>query len=831
MKFLNNYSKFFESSQSKKIRQYIGYSVVLKWYNENKDKIAKLLDVSPSELADEDTLMKQSYDLVNSVINPQRGGNTGISGTDVPGFEEFEKIENNLIHDILHNLFNVKYKEFNKSLSDIEFTESEIIEEIECLAIEESFMKYMNISYPKTDFINANINQLASYLIMAILKNDPERIQKILDDEVEPYLEVYGKKYPVKGTGFEDLFNLFKNKDADRSFRINNSEDFKNYMIKLINVGLGITETNGDRAQYPDGEYWGQMGWYSAPDINKINWIKSNFVDIGRNDISKYVTEYILLDNRDYLIKNWNFDYVLVGSGKNVFSKQPLNNEESKKIYNNIIATLIKLGFDENSIKNTKSAQLQVFLNDINYDTNQIKIEYLNKETNKKYRGFINIENIPNYLQPQLKLESLDFHDEKFNNREELEALPIKPRFIDIEKGRVKDFDGWFNYLNSLFDENIVYEIDDSKFIGIKKWEEEIENENEDYETVNKYSIFTSEEFEDLMQEDWNNHSEEYYPDDYKFINFDKYKIMSFDEVVKKLFLDGDSISIMRRNFRLGDTIKNNLSIGNLTGYGVDTEVIHTKNPAHKYLDFKGSGDPEKSLSKEILTSNGKKLVEILNNFRGYVINNFQKIKAEFKRNKAKFTEKDIQTFKKLNINTLKKVENFEIENLIINFTIWLNSKRVDFYLSSSLEEIGNFFLIFDDAKKLADLIENIDDIEYLKNFVNLEGYIKTTKDYYDFKKIIKSISNKNIFKYKGLIQKLQSLYESKIRISDDISKEIKDIYEKESVRGSVNVNLPEVKEVIIKFINSYLPNIKWSDLNIKEFDSIDIEFNVKVTT
>ena len=41
MKFLNKYSKFFESSQSKKIRHYMGYSVVLKWYRENKEKIAK----------------------------------------------------------------------------------------------------------------------------------------------------------------------------------------------------------------------------------------------------------------------------------------------------------------------------------------------------------------------------------------------------------------------------------------------------------------------------------------------------------------------------------------------------------------------------------------------------------------------------------------------------------------------------------------------------------------------------------------------------------------------------------------------------------------------
>ena len=89
MKFLNKYFAHFESSQSKKVRQYIGYSIVLKWYRENKEKIAKLLDCDISQLADDDTLMQQSYDLVNSVINTQTGGNSGISNTVIPGFDSF----------------------------------------------------------------------------------------------------------------------------------------------------------------------------------------------------------------------------------------------------------------------------------------------------------------------------------------------------------------------------------------------------------------------------------------------------------------------------------------------------------------------------------------------------------------------------------------------------------------------------------------------------------------------------------------------------------------------------------------------------------------------
>ena len=233
MKYLNEYSKFFESAQSKKIKQYIGYSVVLKWYRENKIKIAELLGCKTSDLESEDALMTQSYELVNNVINNQISGNDGIPNTEIAGFSSFKAVEDNLIHDILHNIYNVKTKEFGKSLSDIQFTESEIMEEIECLGIEESFMKYMNIKYPKTEFINANINQLASFLMMSIIKNDPERIMKILDNEIEPYLEVYGKKYLVKDTPFAYFFNLFYNRNADsKYFKINNSNDFKKIFQK-----------------------------------------------------------------------------------------------------------------------------------------------------------------------------------------------------------------------------------------------------------------------------------------------------------------------------------------------------------------------------------------------------------------------------------------------------------------------------------------------------------------------------------------------------------------------------------------------------------------------
>ena len=321
MKYLSKYPKFFESSQSKKIRKYFTYSVVLDWYRDNKELIATTLGCSVSDLADEETLMNQSNGLVNYVINTQSGGNAGRNDIDISGFSSFNKIENNLIHDILHNLYDVKHKEFNKSLQDLEFTESEILEEIEVLAIEESFMKYMNITYVKTDFINQNINMLASYLMMTILKNDPERIKKILDKEVEPYLEIYDKQYPTIDSPFENFFDLFDNRAADSSFRIDNSEDLKNYMIKLINVGYGIDNTGGDRAQYPSGDYYGLESWYDISDYDRKSFIENNF---ARKRYSG--TQYFLIDgNKPLDISELNFDYTIT----NVKSK--FKNREALK--------------------------------------------------------------------------------------------------------------------------------------------------------------------------------------------------------------------------------------------------------------------------------------------------------------------------------------------------------------------------------------------------------------------------------------------------------------------------------------------------------------------
>jgi len=56
MKYLK---KFFQLNefQSKKIKKVLTFSVVLDWYNDNKDKIASIIGCDPEELISDDHLM------------------------------------------------------------------------------------------------------------------------------------------------------------------------------------------------------------------------------------------------------------------------------------------------------------------------------------------------------------------------------------------------------------------------------------------------------------------------------------------------------------------------------------------------------------------------------------------------------------------------------------------------------------------------------------------------------------------------------------------------------------------------------------------------------
>jgi hypothetical protein len=277
MKFIKSKIQYIKESQAKKLKKHLDFTVFFEWFNKQRPYLAKIYDVPIDSIVSEEDILKQSSDLINKIINTQTRGNTGRTvndGTkeDLTGFKKFNELKYKIIHDILHNLYNIEEKEFDKSEENLEFSESEIIEEIEVLAIEEVYSKYFNYRYPKPDFINQNINRLVSFLMMAIIKNDPNRIVKILDGEVEPYIEVYGKNYNVKDTPFENIFKVFEKIPIDpmgnETIVIKDSNDFKEFIKKMAMYSDMIDDygDSSDRGEFPNP--W-VLGRKSFSDLTK----------------------------------------------------------------------------------------------------------------------------------------------------------------------------------------------------------------------------------------------------------------------------------------------------------------------------------------------------------------------------------------------------------------------------------------------------------------------------------------------------------------------------------------------------------------------------------
>lgn len=315
---------------------------------------------------------------------------------------------------------------------------------------------------------------------------------------------------------------------------------------------------------------------------------------------------------------------------------------------------------------------------------------------------------------------------------------------------------------------------------------------------------------------------------------------MSFEKVASNLFLDDDSISIMRRNFRTGDIIKNNTKLGNVDKWDTynGTKEIKTKNKRHSYIDFVGNTDNDKSISKFILTDNAKKLRELLDNFRGYVINNFKKIKENSKRDTKKFTDNDIKIFKKINLQDLKTIENLPLNNelsiiLQISYSS-INTGRFSIYHSNqgNNNTLYKFYSNFEDMHNFSKLIENEDDIEYLKNFVNLSGDIKTSKDYYDFKKIIARIAKKDIFRWKEPILSIYS--NDNIKLDQETINIFKKFYE-ENVDKRINYKVDlqniEINKKLVVLLHStiskYYPNLKLYSTVPIECDNMYSKFKI----
>jgi len=688
MKHLKNFFQLNES-QSKKIKKVLTFSVVLDWYNDNKYKIASIVGCDPEELISEADLIEQSKGLVNNVINNQSGGNSGNNNTEIAGFSSFKPLDQYLLHDILHNIYDVSKKDFDKSLSDLEFTESEVFEEIEILCIEESFMKFCNIRYPKTDFINQNINQLASFLMMAILKNDPTRIKNILDNEIESYLEIYGVKYIIeKGSPYEDFFLTLTGNFRDMP-RIRNSEDFKDYMIKLINVGEGISVSSGDRANYPDNGYYGQR----------------EFSDANESEIDD------IIDG----IKRWNTDYIILSS-------------------------------------------------DDVYDIDDLKEKGISLSSNSNYVNNIDYDNLF-----QLK-------------------LPFRKKFLEKD-GFIKVKE-WFEYLSNLSNK-YFYENNDNIYLVISK------------DGDGSYSLVDRDNFDEKISREWDETDNVFYSDNHKFIDFERYKKMSFEEISKKLFYDSDSVAIMRRNFRDNDIIANNTKLGKVYKRYWESSWKQretTLKGDKSYTDFTSDREDKVSISKNIITNNGKKLISVLNNIRGYSIKNFKELKNLHKLG-SKFTKEDINNFVNLDIEIINSIQNLDIYHPNYRAAINLDKNMIE--VEKNNKTRLNFIYIrnIDNIISLLSKIQNKYDINFLKSYLSKNKTPINTEDKLVYYSIILNSLLENRDKLKKLLEFDDNIIKGK-PITEEESNDLKQT--KKELKTNREEASASLNEQIINLIEKY---------------------------
>ena len=382
------------------------------------------------------------------------------------------------------------------------------------------------------------------------------------------------------------------------------------------------------------------------------------------------------------------------------------------------------------------------------------------------------------------------------------DSIPIKRIFINTIDNTV-DMKKWFNFLKVTYGE-VILEIDNKEFIGICY---------NIYEK--KYEILNHNDFYDILSEIYDN-SPKYYSDNHEFINFYIYEKKSLTEIVDKLFSNTDSISILRRNFRVSDIIKNNTKLGN-------EKTI--KNKLNEYIDFSGTYFPEKSISKNTLTENGRKLKLLLDNLRGYIINNFQNLKEIYKNN-TKF-KGTIDTFKKINLDDLKTINNFDIDDIKLSVRIlygYINSfNTITITLLDNLIIMQNFFNEFNNINKFAKLINNQDYIEYLKNFINLSGSLRTKKDFMEFKDLINNINKSNIFQYKESIMELKN---HKIDTPNDIIEKFNKIF---SQRDTQKNRYEIITQLIKEILSKYFPELNIKKISNVKFDDLDTEFKIEL--
>lgn len=580
-------------NQSKKIRKYVDFSTFLDWFNKNRPVIAKILDCEVDEIVDEETILKQSAGLIQHVINPQAGGNRGRDGVvNLTGFKEFKELKSKIIHDILHNIYDVTAKDFQRD-SEYDYTESEYVEEIEVLALEESFMKYFNIEYVNSDFLNGNINRLTAFMMMVIIKNDPDRIVEILDGEVEPYIEVFGEKYPVKDTPFQNFYEMLKmipiNPIESSTDLIENGDDFEEWIANMCAVGDAIDVEGGDRANYPNPYYLGDKDMEDVEDSDfKLFLDESNLYYGDKDDLEGYDGETV----NGYVISHIelpkDMDEVLGTSSYDEMSFDDLpksikEDDNFKRFYQ-----------EDNEPKNiyqiTDNDNIQHYGF---FDRDEVDIIVHFEGDRYSYDRFLI------YKKEEID-EDEDDNDEEGSTEVQYELkTELDGLYDEFESDGIKDYSSVLEYWWEFYDEDI---------------KSKTEDEN---------------------------------------VNYSYYRGKSLESNVEYLFSEENSHAIARRYLRHNDTLVNNTQIGQGSQYKRDNNLSWDENEERRKEHEKKIGyipigqesfDSSKyiSLGKNLTTNNAKKLKQVLDTFRGWTIKNFDDIKSKHKKLKNALSDEEM---------------------------------------------------------------------------------------------------------------------------------------------------------------------------------------------
>ena len=458
--------------------------------------------------------------------------------------------------------------------------------------------------------------------------------------------------------------------------RISNSEDFKNYMIKLINVGYGIDYTGGDRANYPDSNFYGEKE-------NPTDLETSNIID----DLISSKSRFKIISTED--------------------------------IYN--IDDLQKMGIT------------------LSYDENYI--------------------------------EDIDFED-----LSELK-LPFNKDFL-LENNLNIDFEGWFTYLSELSGKKF-FERKGVTYLVFKK--------------NNSYCLIDNNSFDEIIFDKWYEDGYFIYDSNHKFIDFEKYKKMSFEKVSNKLFKYKDSVSIMRRNFRDNDLVSNNTKLGSVSKDTYDYWQQEEIGVSKYYTDFSSNRKNKVSISKNVITNNGKKLLSVLNNIRGYSIKNYKELKNKYAN---KFTKSDISTYQYLDFYNLLNINN---TNLVYNITISLTEHKIKLSKNYSTYQKINLLYDINSIISLISKINTKEDLMTLKSYITKNKIPKGIEETVNLYKKIENDILKNKEKFKKIVDFDAEIIEGKQITNDENFKLLQS-----KAEYKINSNYNILKEDIINIINKY---------------------------